>query len=284
MPGNKYYKILGLNPGASEKEIRKKYRKMVMIYHPDKNKSSDAEDRFIEITEAYEILTGKVQPPKDDNLSTSKGSKPSQKNHEERVRNAKKRYREQIFKEFMETENYFNELTKGPKWITIKLIAFTGTILASMLFADYILPKHYEPIEVTHYHVNAGVLGADKRELSLIQQDTGEKLWVSGLTYHLYGRYPNGYKEASWFFHNPISIISKGKTSHRKYYTHFNFYSFGWLTAILFLAPIILFVYRKKTVRFAVLYHFCYYGVGILMLIFLTTGDRWAHILSLGFL
>lgn len=284
MPQDKYYKILGLSAGASEKEVRKKYRKLVMIYHPDKNDSPEAEEKFIEITEAYEILTGKAQAPKSGGFATKESPSTSEKNHEERIRNAKKRYREQIFREFIDTEEYFDELTKGPKWVTIKVLAIVGFILSCMLFADYILPRHYEPIKVTHYRVNAGVLGADKRELSLIQTDSGEKLWISRLTYHLYGKYPNGYKESSWVFHNPISIISEGKTSHRRYYTHFTFYSFGWLTGILFLAPTLLFLYRKKTVRFTVLYHFCYYGVGLLLITFLITGDRWAHVLSFGFL
>ena len=284
MPESKYYKILGLSPGASEKEVRKKYRKLVMIYHPDKNDSPQAEEKFIEITEAYEILTGKVQAPKTGGFTSPSNPVKQKKNHEERVRKAKQRYREQIFKEFMENENYFNQLTKGPKWVTIKVIAIVGFILSSMLFADYVLPRHYEPIKITHYKLNAGVLGADKRELSLLKTESGEKFWISRLTYHLYGKYPNGYKETSWVFHNPISIISEGKTTHRRYYTHFTFYSFGWLTGILFLAPMILLVYKEKSVRFTVLFHFCYYGVGLLLITFLITGDRWAHVLSLGFL
>lgn len=284
MPESKYYKILGLSPGASEKEVRKKYRKLVMIYHPDKNDSPQAEEKFIEITEAYEILTGKVQAPKTGGFTAQSNPVKQKKNHEERVRKAKQRYREQIFKEFMENENYFNQLTKGPKWVTIKVIAIVGFILSSMLFADYVLPRHYEPIKITHYKLNAGVLGADKRELSLLKTESGEKFWISRLTYHLYGKYPNGYKETSWVFHNPISIISEGKTTHRRYYTHFTFYSFGWLTGILFLAPMILLVYKEKSVRFTVLFHFCYYGVGLLLITFLVTGDRWAHVLSFGFL
>ena len=53
-----YYKILGLEPGASQDEIKKAYRKMAMKYHPDVNKSPDARQRFTEILEAYEYLTG----------------------------------------------------------------------------------------------------------------------------------------------------------------------------------------------------------------------------------
>lgn len=285
MPESKYYKILGLPDGASEREVRKKYRKLVMIYHPDKNDAPEAEQKFIEITEAYEVLTGKIKAPHKSSQSTDTPSaKSSKASHEERIKNAKKRYREQIFREFMENEDYFNKLTKGPKWTTIRIIAILGLVLSSLIFADYFLPRHYDPIRVTGYNINAGVLGADKLELSLIQTDSGEKFWISRLTYQLYGKSPNGYKESSWIFHNPISIISQGKTMHRRYFVHFTFYSFGWFTALILLLPTLLLLYRRKNVRFTVLYHFSYYGVGLLILAFLLTGDRWAHLLTLGFL
>ncbi len=51
-----YHRILGLEPDASPAEIKQAYRRMAKKYHPDINKSPDAHERFIEITEAYEIL------------------------------------------------------------------------------------------------------------------------------------------------------------------------------------------------------------------------------------
>lgn len=58
--GKDYYKILGLSSRvASEDDIKKAYRKMALKYHPDKNKSSGAEEKFKEIAEAYEVLSDK---------------------------------------------------------------------------------------------------------------------------------------------------------------------------------------------------------------------------------
>jgi molecular chaperone DnaJ len=51
-----FYSLLGVSRGAGEAEIKKAYRKLAMEYHPDRNASPDAEARFKEITEAYEVL------------------------------------------------------------------------------------------------------------------------------------------------------------------------------------------------------------------------------------
>ncbi|MHC5249699.1 molecular chaperone DnaJ [Enterococcus sp. LJL90] len=52
-----YYEVLGLTKGATDDEIKKAYRKLSKQYHPDINKEADAEDKFKEISEAYEILS-----------------------------------------------------------------------------------------------------------------------------------------------------------------------------------------------------------------------------------
>ncbi|KAG7317344.1 hypothetical protein KOW79_019642 [Hemibagrus wyckioides] len=55
--GKDYYKVLGIQKGASDDEIKKAYRKQALRYHPDKNKSPGAEDKFKEIAEAYDVLS-----------------------------------------------------------------------------------------------------------------------------------------------------------------------------------------------------------------------------------
>ncbi|HEX6432597.1 MAG TPA: molecular chaperone DnaJ [Gemmatimonadales bacterium] len=53
---SEFYALLGISRDASEAEIKKAYRKLAMEYHPDRNGSPQAEARFKEITEAYEVL------------------------------------------------------------------------------------------------------------------------------------------------------------------------------------------------------------------------------------
>ena len=51
-----YYEVLGVERSADSREIRRAYRNLARQYHPDVNKESDAEEKFKEVTEAYEIL------------------------------------------------------------------------------------------------------------------------------------------------------------------------------------------------------------------------------------
>lgn len=53
-----YYEILGVSKTAEEREIKKAYKRLAMKYHPDRNQGDkEAEAKFKEIKEAYEVLT-----------------------------------------------------------------------------------------------------------------------------------------------------------------------------------------------------------------------------------
>jgi molecular chaperone DnaJ len=59
MPSKDYYKILELSPAATVADIKKSFRRLALLYHPDTNLGSNVyEAKFKEIKEAYEVLSG----------------------------------------------------------------------------------------------------------------------------------------------------------------------------------------------------------------------------------
>lgn len=57
MAGKDYYGVLGVKRGASAQEIKDAYRRLALQYHPDRNKSAGAEEKFKQISEAYAVLS-----------------------------------------------------------------------------------------------------------------------------------------------------------------------------------------------------------------------------------
>lgn len=66
-----YYSVLGLNPQATEDEIRKAYRTLARKYHPDINKEPEAESKFKQVAEAYEVLSDKSKRQQYDSIGNS---------------------------------------------------------------------------------------------------------------------------------------------------------------------------------------------------------------------
>src|SRR5688500_5070309 len=65
-----YYKILGVERGASEEDIKKAYRKLARKYHPDVSKEGNAKEKFQEVSEAYETLRDKEKRAAYDSLGS----------------------------------------------------------------------------------------------------------------------------------------------------------------------------------------------------------------------
>lgn len=133
-PNKKYFNVLGITPTTDKSVIKKAYRKLAFQYHPDKNSSPQAQSKFIEITDAYEIVTGVKKVPNRNTEST-------EPTKEERVKAAKERYQKAKQKELEEEAAFYFKMIEGNKWKFIKLFGIACAILSAFLFLDYFLPS-----------------------------------------------------------------------------------------------------------------------------------------------
>ncbi len=70
-----YYKILEVEPNATAEQIKKSYRRLAMTYHPDRNPDNpEAEDKFKDISEAYEVLSNAEKRKKFDLMRDGKNN------------------------------------------------------------------------------------------------------------------------------------------------------------------------------------------------------------------
>ena len=71
MANKDYYAVLGLEKGASDDEIKRAFRKLAIKYHPDKNQGNkEAEEKFKDINEAYQILSDPEKKARYDQYGT----------------------------------------------------------------------------------------------------------------------------------------------------------------------------------------------------------------------
>lgn len=127
------FQLLGLKPGASRREIQSAYRRLAKKYHPDVSRESDAEERFIEITEAYQEL---LEGP--DSRSTSNNARYQEEifvDYEAVRRERARAYARMRYDTFKQNNEAFRKAWyyESVKWLTY-LAIYTGFTLSLLMF------------------------------------------------------------------------------------------------------------------------------------------------------
>ncbi len=138
-----YYSVLEIPLGSSEKAVKKAYRKLAMKYHPDVNASAEAHHRFLQITEAYEILTGQRRTP-------SSGIYRQPKTREqilaEKLQAAKIRYDKMVLEDRRLDGIYYSRVAFGRPWIRFMAGSFYSMIIGILLCIDYFAVSEHRTV------------------------------------------------------------------------------------------------------------------------------------------
>lgn len=129
---NYYLEILELPPNATEKEIKTAYRRLSKKYHPDRNPQPEAEDKFIEITQAYDYLTS----PQPTYAEPTTYREPEVSEYERWRQQARERVRQQKREEAAAKEALIRKLVGYFNFVAAAIFIFN-----ILLATDYLLPK-----------------------------------------------------------------------------------------------------------------------------------------------
>ena len=155
-----YYKTLGLSSSASKAEIKVAYRKLAKKYHPDKNKSKQASQLFIEVNEAYAYLTNEGSsyrinyPEKTTNSNKSKSSEDELRKRMDWARKYAQ-YKKVKEERMMELEYYKIHNSRRKK--IINLINWVSISFAFLILVDFkILPTSSIHVDLITKYVDVG--------------------------------------------------------------------------------------------------------------------------------
>ena len=129
-----YYQVLGLDPGCSMTDIKRAYRVKAKLYHPDLNRSADAQEKFIEVNEAYEFFLARDYRARQAQVEEKMSTAEMQEMFNEWIRRERMRARARAaraakkkFEEFRNSPLYrtSNLLSIGADYVVI----FIGTLI-----------------------------------------------------------------------------------------------------------------------------------------------------------
>jgi hypothetical protein len=258
----KYFKILGIQPTADINVIKKAYRKKAFKYHPDRNNSPNAHIQFIQITDAYEILTGQQKVRR----RTGPQVKPKTKEEilAEKMERARARWKQQQKEEERKDKEYYGRIAFGWKWKIFILGSIYTAIFSILLSCDYFLDGEQECL--TEYEVIADYMSrsiGSKGEQFHIDTD---EYWDRGYL-AIRGNY-------SYLFHDlkSVSVMldplpPDNPHSHSnvmRQYTHFegkelyNTHSYSSIYGVfpilhmVFMIPLTLVIFKRPNLRFSI--------------------------------
>ena len=128
-----YYEILGIHRTASKEDIKKAYRLTATKLHPDKNNQPDATQKFVELTEAYEVLSDSVRRKHYDELLAhhehqKRIDEQKRQNWEQEVHAASQKGQEKG-KKYSKDFDYFSK-----KVVTTTILMLIGELILGMIF------------------------------------------------------------------------------------------------------------------------------------------------------
>ncbi len=167
----KYFRALGIEPTDDPVAIKKAYRQMALKYHPDRNSRPEAHQRFVEVIEAYEVLTGQRKA----RIFTSR-ARTKEDIIKEKVQAAKERWERQQAEEIIKDEIYYKNVAFGWKWTFFRVAASYSLLFTVLLCVDVFTISERRTVPQNAIFIN-------QVNHSIVAENEGERFYISNLDF-----------------------------------------------------------------------------------------------------
>lgn len=307
MSSRRYFDILGIPPTKNENLIKRAYRKKAMKYHPDRNPSAAAKDKFIQVTEAYDQIILALQQVKRSGNKTGSTTfrqttqrqersaqerpqhrKTNQKTaaevREDRIKEAQKRYENMKRREALENERYYQKITTGKRWKRFKITMYACTFFALLFTLDqFVLPTRTIGAKISEKNVNFKYAGESNEASSPVIFDNGQKAWIS-LSMIAMEETNYLFLERTFFFRDIKYVKVWRYNEWYRYTPDYSLISTFPLIHLTLLLPLLGFYIKGRTIYFSMLFNTTTYLMPVFLIAIMLSNDRWAHLITLGIL
>ena len=147
MSGKKYYKILNLPEGAPKSQVKKSYRELVKLYHPDVNDDPKAHEKFVQINEAYEAL---INPSSKKEKKPKKRSSSRAEKWNKYQEQSRKKHAERVLRKEKEIQQFYLSLRKGWRRNWIRINVAVGLLVCIFMSLDQYAKPKQESLRIIH--------------------------------------------------------------------------------------------------------------------------------------
>lgn len=285
-----FLELFGLPHGASEEDIKKRYRELALKLHPDVNPAPNAQEQFRLIQKAYEFL---INEDKQLNLmyqqykSTKGGNKQKAPAEDElsieekraQARERAKYYAQQAHKEAEEIElQVFETLTQKVPWAIVRFLAGASVVFGLLILVDFFVPD-YNHSRVLKHKIHKEIF-----QTSTFIFTNGDKIKVEEALYlgtnagdTITMQYSNILREFLGY------RVSSPRGESRFVSADFSLFTFYPMFGLMFLLPGILFVYQANEVKFYLLYFASCVAFPGLILHYVLSEDKLLHVFNFFF-
>ncbi len=283
----KYYEVFGLTETATKSEVKRKYRKLAMKFHPDRNSDPKAHQLFLDLTEAYQILMDDsiARPTRNIRDTTTTSTKSAAEQRQERYRQGQERYQQYMRNKKIASERAFQNFTRGLRWKIFKISAIVSFMVGILLLVDFILPTRTENhLIVSNYSNSRGYAGLQYESMMEVRTDKNLTMYLAYFDYNSEIRaWPAIEVSRSFLFHNPVYVKHEYNDVVRYYHVDFSVVNLFPFLTILLLIPGLTYRYKNNSPGFYIAYNISQYIIVIAVAYILLSQQRLLHLLTLGF-